>query len=112
MTVEQIAKVVHNVNKAICDCSGDFSQKIWQEAEEWQRQSAIDGVLYRLHFPNATAEDQHQAWCNDKRKDGWVYGEVKDATAKTHPCLVPFSQLPFEQRVKDFVFSAIANELK
>lgn len=105
--VEEIAQIVHEANRAICECAGDSSQKPWTEAEGWQISSAVNGVLFRLNNPNSTAEDQHQAWCNDKRKDGWVYGEVKDATAKTHSCLVPYSQLPFEQRVKDHVFAAI-----
>lgn len=112
MTVDEIAKIVHGVNKAICECADDFSQVDWDKAEEWQQKSAINGVLFRVNNPNATAEDQHQAWCSDKRRDGWIYGEVKDSALKTHPCLVQYDQLPFEQRVKDSVFAAIVNELK
>ncbi len=48
----------------------------------------------------------------DKIKDGWTHGEVKDADAKTHPCLVPFQQLPAHQQKKDKLFKAIVNALK
>jgi hypothetical protein len=36
----------------------------------------------------------------EKVKDGWVYGEVKDVEAKTHPCIVPFDALSVEQTDK------------
>jgi hypothetical protein len=49
----------------------------------------------------------HQNWSDFKLKEGWVYGSQKDPVAKTHPCLVPYDQLPPTQRVKDTIFSAI-----
>jgi hypothetical protein len=48
----------------------------------------------------------------DKIKDGWVYGETKDAEKKTHPCLVPFHELPEFQQKKDKLFCAIVDALK
>lgn len=102
-----VAKLCHEANRAICEAAGDHSQKPWDEAEEWQRESAIKGVRFRLANPTATPEDQHNAWCADKISDGWVYGDQKDSVAKTHPCLVHYAKLPFEQRVKDHVFQAI-----
>ena len=107
MTHQEIAKITHEANRAICACAGDHSQKPWDQAEQWQRDSAIAGVKYRIENPEATPEDQHNAWSADKRRDGWTYGDVKDAEKKTHPCLVPYDQLPFDQRVKDHVFAAI-----
>jgi len=47
----------------------------------------------------------------DKEADGWVYGVIKDPAAKTHPCMVPFEQLPAEQRAKDLGFKAIVRAL-
>lgn len=102
-----IAKLCHEANRAICMASGDFSQKPWREADQWQRDSAINGVRFRKANPEATPEQQHEAWCQDKYAAGWVWGSVKNAEEKTHPCLLPYSQLPFEQRVKDHVFGAI-----
>ena len=42
-----------------------------------------------------------------KSKDGWTYGTVKDAEAKTHPCLLPYSELPQEQKIKDQLFISV-----
>ena len=111
MNIEKIAKTCHQVNKAICESMDDFSQKDWSEAADWQKQSAIKGVQFTIDNPNATAEDQHNAWVADKLKNGWIYGEIKDETLKTHHCLVPFNDLPQHQKAKDMAFKAVVKAL-
>ena len=110
--VDGIAKVCHEANKSYCELNGDFSQTHWDEAPEWQKQSAIDGVLFRMGNPDAPASAMHDNWSKVKIADGWVYGETKDAEKKTHPCLVPFEELPLFQQKKDKLFSAIVDALK
>lgn len=104
---EVIAEICHEANRFWCVACGDVSQKPWLEAAEWQRDSAIKGVQFALANPSAGDSAQHDAWCVDKRAAGWKYGAVKDETAKTHPCLVSFVQLPPHQRAKDRLFRAI-----
>lgn len=111
MNVEQIARICHEANKGLCDATGDTSQKTWDGAEDWQRESAVKGVEFALANPDAPDSAQHDAWCADKVAAGWVYGEKKDAGAKTHPCLVPFERLPPEQQAKDVLFKAVVNAL-
>ena len=106
-----IAEICHGVNRVICEAAGDRSQASWEDAESWQRQSALKGVLFALDNPGASASAQHDAWMADKLSDGWTYGDTKDAAAKTHPCIVPYDALPFEQRVKDHVFRALVTLL-
>lgn len=107
-----IAIVCHEANKAWCEESGDNSQKDWSSAELWQRESAVKGVRFRIDNPRAGEDTQHNAWMSDKIADGWVYGEVKDAEKKTHPCIVPFNELPEFQQKKDKLFCAIVDALK
>jgi len=107
-----IAKVCHQANKAYCESQGDLSQPDWIDAPDWQVQSAIAGVVFRLGNPDAGPDAMHNNWSADKIADGWVYGDVKDAEKKTHPCLVPFDQLPLFQQKKDKLFSAIVDALK
>lgn len=107
MTVKQIALVCHEANTAYCRSIGDDTQKHWDEAEEWQRESAIRGVEFALANPNAPASAQHDAWLEDKGRDGWRYGEVKDPAKKEHPCMVTYEELPIEQRLKDSLFKAV-----
>lgn len=105
--INEVAKVCHEANKAWCESGGDQSQQHWEEAEEWQRASAIEGVKWRLDNRNAPNSAQHDAWCADKAADGWTYGATKDPQAKTHPCLVPYGSLPPFQQAKDALFTAI-----
>lgn len=104
VSVVAIAQACHEANKAYCESIGDHSQLPWEDAPDWQIESAIKGVEFAIANPNATPADMHQSWSDQKVSEGWVYGEVKDAEAKTHPCLVPYNELPEQQREKDSVF--------
>lgn len=110
-TIEAIAKVCHQANKALCEINNDNTQLDWEKAEQWQKDSAIIGVKYALDNPYAAASAQHEAWSQDKLANGWVYGEIKDAEAKTHPCLVKFNELPLFQQQKDILFKAVVKSL-
>lgn len=109
MDIEQVAQIAHETNRAYCSSIGDPSQKPWDDADEWQRESAIKGVQFRLNNPHAKESSQHDAWMQDKYDDGWKYGPEKDAGAKTHPCMVAYRHLPMEQRLKDYLFVAIVS---
>lgn len=110
--IEHIAQACHEANRAWCRANGDDTQKHWPEAESWQRESAVKGVRFRMDNPHAGHDAQHNAWMGEKTNDGWVFGEVKDVGAKTHPCIVSFDQLPEFQRKKDALFCAIVDALK
>lgn len=102
-----LAAICHEVNAAYCRSIGDASQPAWLEAPEWQKSSAIAGVEGILGGRITKPEESHESWAAQKIADGWKYGEVKDPEAKTHPCLVPYDQLPESQRVKDDLFFAV-----
>lgn len=107
----EIARVAHEVNRAYCTAMGDNSQPAWEDAPQWQKDSALLGVDLHLsgdHGPEAS----HESWMAQKVADGWVYGETKDPEAKTHPCIVPFADLPKEQQAKDFLFRGVVHALK
>lgn len=112
ITIEDIARTCHNANKNLCHSVGDDSQKYWLEAEQWQRDSAIKGVEFRLSNPDAAASAQHDAWSKDKIDAGWCYGPIKDAKLKQHPCIIPYADLPPEQKAKDSLFIGIVDALK
>jgi hypothetical protein len=109
--LDHIARVCHEVNRAYCQSLGDFSQPKWEDAPEWQRASARMGV--DLHcMGDFGPEASHISWMKQKVEDGWGYGEIKDPEAKTHPCIVPFDQLPREQQAKDFIFRGVVHALR
>ncbi len=111
MKIEKIARVCHEANRAYCATIGDDSQVPWGMAKPWQRDSAIEGVAFVRDHPEAGDAAQHDAWHGSKLAEGWVYGVTKDPTMKTHPCLVPFDELPLEQQLKDRLFRAVALSL-
>lgn len=106
-----IAAICHEANRAYCKSIGDHSQVPWETAPEWQRASAISGVELHTDNPYSTPRESHENWRAEKERLGWVYGEVKDAEKKEHPCMVPFANLPIEQQAKDYIFHGIVNAL-
>lgn len=110
--ISGIARLCHEVNHAYCVALGDMSQVPWEMAPDWQRDSVIKGVELHLVNPSAGPQASHESWMAEKVATGWVYGPVKDPAAKTHPCMVPFDQLPREQQAKDYIFRAIVHALR
>lgn len=111
ITVEQIAEVCHEANKAYCLSLGDTSHSPWHTTPWSIKQSAIAGVVFVQENPSAPLDFLHENWRKRKAAEGWEYGTEKDIDAKTHPCMVPYEELPPEQRVKDKLFRAIVKTL-
>ena len=109
--LEQIAHVTHEANRAWCIANGDLSQPLWDDAPDWQKESAMAGVKFHLTNPDAGPSASHDSWLAHKEAEGWVYGPVKDPVAKQHPCMVPFDQLPKEQQIKDVLFRSIVHAI-
>jgi len=107
--VEACARAAHEANRAYCLAIDDASQPPWESAPEWQRRSALNGVLGVLR--GKTPEQSHENWCDEKWRDGWTYGPVKNPPAKEHPCLVPYAELPPAQREKDHLFVAVVKAM-
>lgn len=110
VSILTIARICHEANRLYCQSIGDHSQPHWDDAPKWQQESAINGVEFVLG--NSLLADygphlSHENWMKEKAEQGWVYGPEKDAEKKTHPCMVPFDELPIAQKVKDYLFSGI-----
>lgn len=111
MDAVAIARVCHEANRAYALSLGDETVNRWDTAQQWQRDAAIEGVQYRIANPYASPAAQHEEWVKNREARGWTLGPVKDDVEKTHPCLVPYDQLPAEQKVKDSLFAAIVQAL-
>lgn len=111
MENNDIAIVCHEANRAYCRTIGDYSQPAWDDAPEWQRNSAVKGVEFCRANPSAPPSANHDSWLAVKEAEGWKYGPVKDPEKKEHPCFVPYDQLPDEQKRKDAIFKNIVAAL-
>jgi len=107
LTIEAVAKFAHDMNAAYCRAIGDDSQPSWEDAPDWQKESAMKGVQFCLSNPDAPPSANHDSWLEVKKADGWKYGPVKDEVKKEHPCFVPYDELPVEQKVKDYLFKQV-----
>lgn len=47
------------------------------------------------------AENAHEVWAARRIKEGWTYSEHRDDAKKTHPCLVPYGNLPESEKEYD-----------
>ncbi|MEE1233083.1 MAG: RyR domain-containing protein [Phocaeicola sp.] len=47
------------------------------------------------------AENVHDAWAATRLEQGWTYGPERDDKLKKHPCLVPYGDLPEEEKIYD-----------
>jgi hypothetical protein len=67
--IEQIARMCHQTNKAWCELNGDNSQKTGT-TQQWQRDSAIKGVEFKLDNPDAGHDAQHNV-ADNRRLGVW-----------------------------------------
>ncbi len=106
VTVEDIARVCHEANRAVQIISGDpVVSAPWERTPEEIQESSVRGVEAAL--AGVSSRTLHEAWMKDKEAAGWIYGPEKSMLHKTHPCMVDYDDLPEEDRIKDDVFNAI-----
>jgi hypothetical protein len=55
----------------------------------------------------SSPEELHNDWWLAYEKMGWQWGPERDPVKKTHPDMVPFNELGWEERNKDAVFVAL-----
>jgi RyR domain len=101
--VEACARAAHEVNRAYCLALGDASQPTWEDAPEWQKTSARNGVVGAV--AGNTPKQSHESWLAEKAATGWKYGPAKNPETKEHPCFVPYADLPAAQQAKDRLFT-------
>ena len=104
------ARLAHEANRVLQDINQEEISAPWGVTTQENRDSTSEGVL--KSWSGNSPEQLHESWSTFKRECGWVYGEVKDEEKKTHPCLVPYSELPEDQRLKDFVFQGITKSIQ
>lgn len=47
------------------------------------------------------AKNVHEVWADNRMKQGWTYGEQRNDALKQHPCLVPYEELPDDEKTYD-----------
>ena len=47
------------------------------------------------------AENAHDTWGAQRMAQGWTFGAQREDTAKKHPCLIPYAELPESEKEVD-----------
>jgi hypothetical protein len=115
---EIIARTCHEANRVLQSLTGEAMSPSWEDALEFNRAvtfSRVDSILDHWEVYKGTARElaevQHNEWMRYMASEGWVKGDRKDATAKTHPLMVPFAELSSVDQAKDVLFVTIVQAL-
>ncbi|NGX06421.1 MULTISPECIES: RyR domain-containing protein [Mycobacteroides] len=80
----------------------------WVQRDEEFRAQFLD-ITATMMGPDRFTDPEaaHDSWWRAYQELGWTYGPVRDVEAKTHPDMVPFASLGYEERIKDAVWIAL-----
>ena len=54
-----------------------------------------------LELAELLAKNTHDVWAKARMEEGWIFGPTRSDAEKTNPCLVPYDDLPEEEKEYD-----------
>lgn len=54
-----------------------------------------------LELREAIAENAHEVWAYNRKKEGWSYGPFRDDDKKLHPDMIAYNRLPESEKEYD-----------
>lgn len=54
-----------------------------------------------VELVEAMAKNVHEVWAETRIEQGWTFGAERNDSLKHHPCLIPYEELPEEEREYD-----------
>jgi hypothetical protein len=114
LTARDLGRLMHALRREIALMFGGNVPPAWEDSActEAMKASSERGALAMLVNPDMTAEEEHNRWWDERKKQGWTYGPVRDNARKIHPMMKQFTELPLGEQLKDLARIAMANELR
>lgn len=116
MNYAKIAELIYEATRLEAEWSKrPIIPEKWNNRDEAFRNQFVDIVRKYIQDGIPTPEEAHNSWMESYFKMGWKYGKERSVENKTHPDLIPFDELPKEERDKDAIFLCLvwfARELK
>ena len=103
---EQAARVAHEATRVLCRLMRNEVLPEWDDLDG-RRATLIDAAKFVVANPDEDDGGVHRAWMDAKLLDGWRWGPELDRASKRHPALLPFDELPEEDRRGDRLFRAV-----
>jgi hypothetical protein len=63
--------------------------------------SAVQLEIELLQLTEHLARHAHDVWALQRLNDGWRWGASRSDSEKTHPCLIPYEELPESEKEYD-----------
>lgn len=117
MKDEDIARDVHEHNRTGLQAilRDDAPSQPWDCELPWIKAKTIEavGVIRKAiadrEDRDVTCRQLHESWVTWRKSLGWKYGKEKDYIRKTHPCIMPWENLPEAQKAKtELMYDVVA----
>jgi len=107
--MERRAKFVYEAARFAAEASeAPIVPVSWKMREEPFKKQFIEIIDRQCgEHRSDSPEELHGSWMQAYHAMGWTYGEKYNHETKTHPDIVPYSQLGQLERDKDSVFVAL-----
>lgn len=94
----------------------DEFAEAWSASRHYLVSAAVDSLVYDpkpidltdvlldddlLDLTEAIAENTHEVWAFERKKEGWSYGPQRNDALKQNPDMVPYSDLPESEKEYD-----------
>lgn len=54
-----------------------------------------------IELSEKIAKNVHEVWAKKRIEEGWKYGAIRNEEKKEHPCLIPYEELPEQEKEYD-----------
>lgn len=105
---ERIARVFYAAVREWNDITRQPIGNAWpvlNKAKKDHLKIVVARALMTMKIPSA--KELHERCFEDAVAAGWRYGPHEDRQNKLHPDIVPWSQLSFESRMKEYIIASI-----
>ena len=90
---ERLTKTVDTTIPANTTANGYVPQPIG--TSDIQLPEELEALVEKM------AKNVHEVWAETRIKQGWTYGSERNDKQKKHPCLIPYEELPEEEKEYD-----------
>lgn len=116
---EGITLLLYFMAKLVYEIDAKYKEKIlkipyvpFEELSSDHMSSISDTIVDVLIKKDLTPEQLHFNWVEQKKEEGWVYGESYSEEEKTHPLLMDYEDLNEAQKISNIIIVSTVRTMK